>query len=210
VIIILCLAIGLALRLASGRPLRGLAEAQLRGETLLLVLLVLQAVVPLAHLTGTAARVAFFAWLATFASLIVIAWINRQEPGIAMLGTGLLLNLVVILANRGMPVFLAAVRAVNASTATIAIPAGDFVHVLGGVATRLPWLTDVVPLPGPAWLRAVASPGDLLLFAGIVAYLGLAGERGALRGAERVGVRTPTVQVEQFGRRQAQIIRRGH
>lgn len=179
-IIAACLVLGLALRVASRRSLRGLAEAKLRGETLLLVFLVLQVIVPLAHLIGTAARIAFFVWLATFVCLIVIAWVNRHEPGIAMLGVGLLLNLVVILANSGMPVFSTAVQAVKASVVAVAIPTGDFVHVLGGAATRLPWLADIVPLPGPAWIRAVASPGDLLLFAGVVAFVGMAGEGPAV------------------------------
>jgi hypothetical protein len=156
-----------------------LAETKLRGETLLLVFLVLQAVLPLAHLTGIVARIAFLAWLATFVCIIVIAWVNRREPGIAMLGVGLLLNFVVILANGGMPVFIEAVQAVKATAASIPITAGDFIHVLGTAATRLPWLADVVPLPGPSWIRAVVSPGDLLLFAGIVAFVAMAGERPA-------------------------------
>ncbi len=176
-IIIFCLAIGLLLRLATRRSLRGLEDTKLRGEASLLLLLVLQSVVPLARLTGTAARVAFFAWLATFVCIIAIAWMNRRQPGIAMLGLGLLLNLVVILANGGMPVFIAAVQAVKSSMSTIAIPPGDFIHVLGGAATRLPWLADVVPLAGPSWLRAVVSPGDLLLFGGVVAFVAMAGAR---------------------------------
>jgi hypothetical protein len=176
-IIVLCLAIGLLLRLATGRSLRGLEEAKLRGEASLLLLLVLQSVVPLARLTGTAARVAFFVWLATFVCIIVIALANRRQPGMAMLGAGLLLNLAVILANSGMPVFISAVRAVKSTDASVPIPAGDFVHVLGSAVTRLPWLADIVPLAGPAWLRAVVSPGDLLLFAGIAAFVGMAGAR---------------------------------
>jgi hypothetical protein len=176
VIILLCLVVGLLLRVATGRSLRGLAEAKLRGETVLLVLLVVQAILPSAHLTGPASRIAFFAWLATFVCLIVIAWVNRRQPGIAMLGVGLLLNLVVIIANSGMPVFIAAVQAVTAATASAPIPAGDFVHVLGSAATKLPWLADIVPLAGPSWLRAVVSPGDLLLFAGVAAFVGMAGK----------------------------------
>jgi hypothetical protein len=186
-IIVLCLVLGLVLRADSGRALRGLAEAKLRGETPLLVLLVLQAVVPLAHLTGTAAHVAYFVWLATFVCIIVIAWVNWHEPGMAMLGVGLLLNFGVIIANGGMPVFIEAVQAVKATAASVPIAAGDFVHVLGSAATRLPWLADVVPLPGPSWIRAVVSPGDLLLFAGIVAFVGMAREDADARNPLHFG-----------------------
>jgi hypothetical protein len=139
---------------------------------MLLVLLTLQVSVPLVRLTGASARVAFFAWLATFPMMIAVAWLNRRERGLPLLGLGLLLNLIVIGLNGGMPVFESAVRIATASAQTAAIPLGDFAHILGGVGTRLPWLADVVPMPGPDWLRIVVSPGDLLLFAGIVVFVG--------------------------------------
>jgi len=59
----------------------------------------------------------------------------------------------------------------------VPIAATDFVHVAASAATRLPWLADVIPVTGPSWLRSVASPGDLMLFAGIVAFLAVAGVR---------------------------------
>ena len=73
-----------------------------------------------------------------------------------------------------MPVFSVAAAAVRGPLATVVISASDFVHVLGGAATRLPWLADALPLPGPIWLRALASPGDILLFVGIVSFVALA------------------------------------
>jgi hypothetical protein len=172
VIIVICLLVGLALRIATGRGLHSLSEAQLKGETFLVGLLVAQAVVPLLDLTGPGARIAYYVWLCTFPCMAVVAWLNRRSPGMAVLGVGLALNFAVIAVNGGMPVFGEAVAMVKAGAQAAAIPPGDFVHVLGTAATRLPWLADVVPLPGPAWLRAVVSPGDLLLFAGIVGFLG--------------------------------------
>jgi hypothetical protein len=177
VIVLLCLLLGLVLRLATGRSLGGLGRAKLRGETLLLVLLVAQAALPLIPIDGVAARVAFYAWAATFPCMIAIAWFNGRQPGMPMLGLGLLLNLAVISANGGMPVFGAAIQAVKQSVQPLVIPAGDFIHVVGGQGTWLPWLADVIPLPAPSWLRAVASPGDVLLFAGVVAFVGMAGVR---------------------------------
>lgn len=177
-IVVVCLAIGIALRLASGRNLHGLSSVSLRGETALLGLLLAQAAVPALHLVGNGARVAFYVWLATFPGIIGVAWLNRRAPGMLVLGAGLLLNFVVIAANGGMPVVAAAMQAGRAPLVLPGIPAGDFVHVLASSTTRLPWLADVVGLPGPSWLRAVVSPGDLLLFVGIVAFVGAASGRG--------------------------------
>lgn len=174
-IVAIAIALGLALRLLTGRTIGSLAQARLFGESLLLPLLVVQAVLPSLKLGGAAAHIAFFVWLATFPVLVWIAWMNRKQPGMAVLGSGLALNMMVVAANGGMPVFLEAARVASASVTAIVVPAGDFVHLVGGAATRLPWLADVLPLPGPAFLRLVASPGDVLLYAGIVVFLAAGG-----------------------------------
>jgi hypothetical protein len=174
VIVVTCLIVGLGLRIATGARLGTLPSAKLRGETTLMVLLVAQAVVPTLQLSGSGARIAFYLWMATFPVLVGVAWVNRRAAGMAVLGAGLLLNFVVIAANGGMPVFTAAIELVSSAAARSgAIPTGDFVHVVGTAATRLPWLADVIPLSGPAWVRMVASPGDLLLYVGIVAFLAI-------------------------------------
>ena len=174
-IVVACIAIGLALRLATGRPLGGLADARLRLESLLLLLLVAQLAAPSLHLTGESTRIAYIVWLATFPCMVGIAWLNRRHPGMVALGLGLLLNFSVVAANGGMPVFGAAAAAVRGSAATIVVPAGDFVHVVGGAMSRLPWLADVLPLPGPVWLRVLASPGDVLLLVGVITFVANAG-----------------------------------
>jgi hypothetical protein len=116
VIIVICLLVGLALRAATGRGLRSLSEARLRGEVFLMGLLVAQAVVPMLDLTGTGARIAYYVWLCTFPGMAVVAWLNRRSPGMVVLGVGLALNFVVIAANDGMPVFGEAVAMVKAGT----------------------------------------------------------------------------------------------
>jgi hypothetical protein len=171
-ILIVCLAIGLLLRILGGRKLSDLAHTRIQGETALLLLLVLQALLPLLRVVGGAAHAAFYLWLATFPLLASIAWLNRRQPGMAVLGAGLLLNFVVIAVNGGMPVLPTAVTAATGTLAALhSIPVGDFVHLIGSGTTRLPWLADVVPVPGPHWVRSVASPGDCLLFVGVAAYL---------------------------------------
>lgn len=170
-ILVLCIASGMLLRLAGGRNLADLSRAGLKGETVLLILLAAQALPPVLGVTGGAARIAYWVWVATFPCLVWIAWLNRRSPGVLMLGLGLLLNLTVILANGGMPVFALAIAAIKPGTVGPVIAATDFVHVAGTTATRLPWLSDIIPIAGPAWLRSIASPGDCLLFAGVAAFL---------------------------------------
>jgi hypothetical protein len=90
---------------------------------------------------------------------------------------GLLLNLLVVSSNGGMPVMPVAAAAAGLH-GQLAVPVGDFVHVLGLPATRLPWLADVLPLPGKPLLGIVPSAGDLLLYVGVVAFVAGARETG--------------------------------
>lgn len=169
-ILLLAIAIGLFLRWLTGRGLAELADSRLKGEVPLLGMMVLQLAVPNLTLAGYAARIAFVAWAITFPAMIWIAWTNRRNPGMPLVAVGLLLNMVVIFANAGMPVAPQAVAFVK-SGAQVIIPAGDFVHIAANSATRFLWLADILPISGPAWLRSVASPGDCLLAAGIAAFL---------------------------------------
>lgn len=167
----LVLALGLAVGLLAGGSISALSQARFRGAGILLVLLVLQLALPLLRSFGLMARVLFFAWLASFVLMAVVALLNHAEPGMLLMAAGLLLNCVVIAANGGMPVSVDAVLAVG-GTVTGATPLpGDFAHVVMGVATRLFWLGDVLPSPGPRGLAVLMSPGDVVLFSGVVAYI---------------------------------------
>lgn len=188
-ILLICIALGLALRRAGLGPVRSLQHVRLHAEPLLLLMLVTQALLPLIRLTGDSARVAFVIWTATFPLLIGVAWANRRHPGLPVMAVGLVLNLVVILANRGMPVSLEAVRAAVGAVQGASIPVGDFVHVLATSATRLPWLADVLPIPGPRVVASVASAGDCLLFAGVVTFLAAASRDVVRAQDERISRR---------------------
>jgi hypothetical protein len=114
--------------------------------------------------------VAFWLWAATYPVLIAIAWSNRRLPGMSVIALGLLLNALVVVLNQGMPVAEAAAIAAGLRE-RLSLPIGDFAHVLATPGTWLPWLGDVVPLPGPSWARFVPSAGDLLLYVGVVTFL---------------------------------------
>jgi hypothetical protein len=170
VTLLLSLGLGLLLRLLSGRSLADLSKVRLRGESVLVCFLVVQAILPAVRIQGGFARVAFLVWLSTFPALMLVAWLNRKQPGMLVVALGLLFNFAVVAANGGMPVMPAAVLAAGA-TGRLAIPVGDFVHILGGLGSRALWLADSMPFAGPAWLRGVPSAGDCLLCVGVAAFL---------------------------------------
>lgn len=175
------LAAGLLLRVLSGRRLSDLAHVRLRGEMFLVAFLAVQVLSPILKSGGLTERIAFGVWMATFPCMILVTWLNRHRPGMGVLGTGLLLNFVVIALNGGMPVSLSAVAATGARPAAHLVAASDFVHVLSVSTTQGGWLADVIPLTGPAWLRSVVSAGDCLLFAGIVVFVAVSGQSPAER-----------------------------
>ena len=176
-ILLIGLALGILLRVASGNSLAGLSRVRLRGETTLLVLLCVQVALPLLRTTGSLAHLAYWLWLTTFPVLIWIALRNRACPGMLVVALGLLLNFLVVASNGGMPVMPVAAAAAGLH-GQLAVPVGDFVHVLGLPATRLPWLADVLPLPGAPLFGIVPSAGDLLLYVGVVAFVAGARETG--------------------------------
>lgn len=158
----------------------GLKQFRLRGESLLVLLLVPQLVLPVARLQGVAASVAYWSWLATFPLLIGLCLWNRSVRPLWLVAAGLALNALVIVLNGGMPVSVSAVAAATGGAALL-IHVGDFAHVAMSASTRLPWLGDVLPLPGPIFMRAVASPGDLLLACGASASVAAATVAGLSR-----------------------------
>lgn len=99
--------------------------------------------------------------LASYAPVAVFVGINR----LWLVASGLVLNLIVVVANGGMPVSLVASR-----TAGLPDPRGTDVlwgkHVVMDDATRLRALGDVIPVPIPGF-RQVISVGDVLVLAGI-------------------------------------------
>jgi len=105
--------------------------------------------------------------------LLVFIWFNRDKIGIWILGLGLILNLLVIILNKGlMPISLETVTSLfpeiplsdwqigarPGMSKNILLPARDI---------RLAWLSDSIPLPEWfPWTGAV-SLGDLFLVLGV-------------------------------------------
>jgi hypothetical protein len=102
--------------------------------------------------------------------LLRMAVVNRRLAGMALLGLGLLLNLVVMLANGGyMPIAPETMARIGYDNAG-ALPAGTRLVgykdvVLPGEQTVLAVLSDVLVLP-PPFAPSAFSIGDILIAAG--------------------------------------------
>jgi hypothetical protein len=105
-------------------------------------------------------------------TLAVVVWVNRQLPGMLLLGLGLLLNLVVMCANGGyMPIEPAVVERIGHADHAVATGSGTRLAyskdiVLPREETRLWLLSDVLVLPPPFPLPSAASIGDVCIAAG--------------------------------------------
>lgn len=158
----LVIAAAIAVGWLRGGRLRTLSRANLRSVALLFTGLALQLLGDLAAgrewITGS------LAYLVVLTSqILILAWIlrNRRQPGMPLIVVGFALNVVVMALNGAMPVSPDAMDALGLTGASI--PPGK--HELMTAATWLPWLGDLIPLPG---LRTIISLGDLVLAAGVI------------------------------------------
>lgn len=158
-IVLLAIAWSLLLVPLSGGRLRSLAELRLDHEGLLVVLFVLQGFLR-GRLPGIDAVSpwAVTMWAAVCLILIVLLLPSRWLPGVAPLVVGLGSNVLVTLANAGMP-YVALDPSAKVESAFY-LPANG--------ATHLVWFGDVLPDPSG---RLLLSFGDLLLLVGCVSIV---------------------------------------
>ena len=144
-------ALGVAAALLLGGNWKNLAAIRLAWWPLLAVAMVLR-------IAGLAIPVGVPIYLMAIVAVAIVAARNAALPGASLVAVGSLLNAVVITANDGMPVDPIAAAAANARTLF-----NDQLHVATSPDTRLPFLSDVIPLP---IFRNVYSIGDVLIAAG--------------------------------------------
>jgi hypothetical protein len=106
--------------------------------------------------------------LGSYALLLLFAWANRRLPALWVVMAGLVLNILVIGANSGMPVSASALETAGARAEGL-LGAGGAKHHLMGPDDRLTPLGDVIGIPPP--LGAVISIGDVLLYAGVATLI---------------------------------------
>jgi Family of unknown function (DUF5317) len=97
-------------------------------------------------------------------NVLVVAFLvaNRRLPGVLLIGFGLALNVIVIAANGAMPVSVSASRSAGVDPPPPGV--ADVEHERLDDDTKLPWLGDVLAIPGAL---EVFSVGDVVLALGI-------------------------------------------
>ena len=162
---LLVAAAGVAVGLARGGALAELGDPGVKARWLALGCLAVQASVVLLPLPGVGGFVLLVAALAT---LLGIARANARLAGVPLLALGLLLNLLVVLANVGMPVAAATLERAGTRLEQPAPHRPDAKHVLDTGDARLRPLGDRLAVRP---LRTVTGYGTVIELAGLFLLL---------------------------------------
>lgn len=105
----------------------------------------------------------------SYVILLIGIWYNRQIKEMSIFGVGILLNFLVIAANKGqMPVSLEALERVGMQDMLPLLQSKAYtIHTALAPGTRLKFLADVIPLPPPYPRPRVISVGDMVMGLGI-------------------------------------------
>ena len=165
-IAVILLVAGLVSGLARGGKLENIGKVDFRYSWLVFVGLAIQAGGQLAaeflvpSLADSTTGLAILA--VSYLVLVTFVIFNLRLPGAYLMGAGMLLNILVIGLNGGMPVSLEAVEAAGFDATDYLETA--FKHELMGPETKLEFLGDIIPIP---LIRTAVSIGDILLGVGI-------------------------------------------
>ena len=186
-VVTLALAVALGAVVGGIRPPAGrhLVRPRVEQVALLAVGAALNALSVL--LSGPAAVAAL---LASLAVLIAFAVANRHLTGVAVVGLGLLVNLIAVAVNGGMPVRAGALEAAGIEGAVLSDP-----RHLESTDDPLPVLGDVLPVP---LAQEVISFGDLIVVIGAAdAVRELSRRRGRARADVQRPARTTAARLDQ-------------
>lgn len=111
---------------------------------------------------------AFASLIVSYGLLVAFMWVNRRLPAAPLLLGGLVLNMLVIAINGGMPVSERAIRTTGNVSGAIPASSDDGKHHLMGPADELTPLGDVIGLPPP--ISIVLSIGDVVLYTGVAIF----------------------------------------
>lgn len=179
-ILVWAVIIGLLLSLLRyrGELFNRLASIPINHAWLILIAIGMQ--LPLLRAAAVPAGDLFFQqvlFILSHVVLLIFVWLNRHITGILVIGSGVVLNLAVILFNDGfMPISPETLVRINPGTiSTDWLPDSHYAYskdvILAKEETNLWWLSDFLVLPIPLPVRAAFSPGDLIIAAGIIFLL---------------------------------------
>lgn len=163
---------GLIFGLLFGGRIGALEAADVRGGWVFLGALLVQMAAPVIPFDFPAPLPPWLLWVLPTSACAVVVALNIRNRGFGWVLLGLLLNLLVVVANSGMPVMTsnAAFAGGSMAVADSAVSA-SWLHVPMGATTNVRVLADVIPVPGPSWSRGLVSIGDVLISVGLGLYL---------------------------------------
>jgi hypothetical protein len=162
---VIAVAVGVVIGLLRGGSFSNLAEKPFRAIPLLMLGIGLQVVTEVTHLPNTVDMIAV---LVSYAALALFAALNLQLAGMGVVAIGLVLNIIPISVNQGMPIKASALvrSGLYARESDIHHTRFGGKRHLAGPDDHLVFLGDILP----DWLfHEVLSFGDLTMSAGIAA-----------------------------------------
>ncbi len=150
-----------------GGSFKGFDEIKFKHGAVIVVLFLLQLVLFILAPFVNVIAVWLPVWLMTFYGvLVILGWMNRHIPGFSIMVIGILMNMIVMIANGGkMPVSVEAINLVNPE-AMNDLFSGAIKHIPMDSNTRLWFLGDIIPLTSPYPNKMVISLGDVFLNVG--------------------------------------------
>lgn len=174
-ILLLALLFSIAISLVRGGRFHHLAQVSFRLGWLAMAAFALQWSIIYAPLPRTEGPFGprTLLLIASYLLVVVVVMVNRRVAGLPLIGIGLGLNLLVMLANGGfMPVTMEAVERAGLTHLALGTEPGARLSatkdiILPAAATRLWLLSDIFVVPPPLPFRTVFSLGDVFLAAGV-------------------------------------------
>lgn len=154
------IAVSIAVSLLRGGKLSNFTEIYARGWWLLFVGFGMQ--IAANYVPASNRDLAVWLVLLSYLPLLIVVALNQRMPGMWITGVGILMNFTVIALNNGMPVLPEAIELAGGDPGM----ALDAKHVVLDGTARLPFLADIIPMPG-----SVISLGDVLLAVGLGVFI---------------------------------------
>ncbi|MGZ5294807.1 MAG: DUF5317 family protein [Actinomycetota bacterium] len=164
-LIVILILVAVAAGFVAGGSLRGFERVQIHWWGAAFAGLAVQ-VIPSFSVAGREVGPVMLAL--SYALLAAFLWVNRRLPAAPIMLIGLVLNLLVVVPNGGMPVSASAAETSGGSNALLS-PIDDGKHHLMTDDDVLTPLADVIAVPSP--VGAVLSIGDLFLYVGVMSFV---------------------------------------
>jgi hypothetical protein len=164
------IAAALVIAVLTGGDVRRLSQIKIQHLELLLAAFAVKVAVAILGTTHSQAAVTVARPLNIIGALVLltVVWFNRRIPGALLFGTGLTLNLFVIVAFGGrMPVLLPHDADPNSPVLALLRGGLDPLHVALSHPQGIWFIGDVFAIPGIGGHSSLVSIGDLLMAAGV-------------------------------------------